>query len=133
MTNFFILKWIVLSFGAFIILAGFIMLFVPHKAQMFLRKFGSTNLINYTEITIRLIVSLALIGYADFSRLPKAFEVLGWFMFATSLILYLVPRKLHHRFSMKSADILKPVYFRLIAPIAFLLGGLIILNTIEAI
>jgi len=121
-------KWIITIFGVFIIFTGFIMLFKPKKARMILRKFGSTNFINYAEITIRLIVSISLILYSDLCKFPETFKILGWFMLITSLILYSVPRKLHHKFSMKSADILKPIYFRIISPFAFLFGGLIVYN-----
>lgn len=121
-------KWTTILFGVFIILVGFLMLFAPKKARAILRKAGSTNFINYAEITIRLIPAIAMILYADFSKLPIAFKIFGWIMVATSVILYIVPRKTHHRFSMKSADRLKPIYFQLISPFAMLLGGLIIYN-----
>ena len=123
-------KWTVLLFGAFIIFVGFIMLFAPKKARATLRKAGSTNFINYMEITIRLIIAVALILYADFCKFPEAFIIFGWFMLITSLILYIVPRKTHHNFSLKSAEILKPIYFQLISPFAFLFGGLIIFNVL---
>ncbi|QED38091.1 hypothetical protein FK178_10305 [Antarcticibacterium arcticum] len=123
-----IARWIVIFFGSFIILCGFIMLISPGKARSILRKAGSTNFINYAEITIRIIPAVALIVCAETSKFPEAFKIFGWIMLVTSLILYLVPRKLHHQFSMKSAAILKPFYFRLIAPFAFLLGVLIIYN-----
>lgn len=125
-----IAKWVVLLFGIFIILIGFLMLFKPNKARIALRKAGSTNFINYSEITIRIIPAVALILYANLSKFPEAFKIFGWFMLITSLILYIVPRKLHHKFSMKSADILIPIYFQLISPFAFLFGGLIIYNTL---
>jgi len=123
-------KWTVLLFGAFIIFVGFIMLFAPKKARATLRKAGSTNFINYMEITIRMIPEVALILYADFCKFPEAFKIFGWFMLITSLILYIVPRKTHHNFSLKSAEILKPIYFQLISPFAFLFGGLIIFNVL---
>jgi len=123
-------KWTVILFGVFIIFVGFIMLFVPNKARTTLRKAGSTNFINYTEITIRLFPAIALILYSDFSKFPEAFKIFGWFMLITSLILYIVPRKTHHNYSLKSADILKSIYFQLISPLAFLLGGFIIYNTL---
>lgn len=123
-----IAKWIVTLFGIFIIFSGFTMLFRPEKARATLRKAGSTNFINYAEITIRLLVSIAFILSSDVCISPEPFKILGWFMLVTSLILYAVPRKLHHNFSLKSADILKPTYFRLISPFAFLFGGLIIYN-----
>ncbi len=125
-----IAKWIVIMFGILIIFVGFLMLFAPKKARSTLRKAGSTNLINYSEITIRLIPALGLILYSDFSKFPESFKIFGWIILITSLILYLFPRKIHHKFSMKSADILKPIYFQLISPFAFLFGGLIIYNAL---
>ena len=121
-------KWIVICFGLFIIVAGVLMLFKPKKANTTLRKFASTNFINYTEITIRLVVGIAFIIYSDFVKFPEIFKIFGWFMLITALILYLVPRKLHHNFSTRSADIIKPFYFRLISPFAFVFGGWIIYN-----
>ncbi len=123
-------KWIVILFGIFIILAGLLMLLAPKKARQTLRKAGSTNLINYAEITIRMIPAITLILYSDFSKFPKFFKILGWFMLITSLILYIVPRKMHHNYSLKSADILKPIYFQLISPLSFLFGYLLIYSTV---
>ncbi|TLP80225.1 hypothetical protein [Maribacter sp. ACAM166] len=123
-------KWTVVLFGAFIIFVGFIMLFVPKKARATLRKAGSTDFINYMEITIRLIPAVALILYADFCKFPEVFKIFGWIMLSTSLILYILPRKKHHNFSLKSAEILKPICFQLISPLAFLFGGLIIFNVL---
>ena len=125
-----IAKWVVIFFGIFIIFIGFVMLINPIKARDTLRKAGSTNFINYAEITIRLIPALALILYSNYSKFPEAFKLFGWIMLITSLILYFVPRKFHHKFSMRSADILKPIYFRLISPFAFIFGILIIYNSI---
>lgn len=123
-----IAKWVVIFFGIFIIFIGLVMLINPIKARNILRKAGSTNFINYTEITLRLIPAIALILCSELSKFPIAFKIFGWIMLITSLILYVVPRKIHHKFSMKSADILKPFYFQLISPFAFLFGGLILYN-----
>lgn len=125
-----IAKWVVIFFGIFIIFIGFVMLIDPKKARSTLRKAGSTNFINYAEITLRLIPAVALILYSEFSKFPAAFNIFGWIMLITSVILYFVPPNVHNRFSMKSADILKPIYFRLISPFAFLFGALIIYNTL---
>jgi len=121
-----IAKWTVILFGVFIIFAGFLMLFAPAKARETLRKAGSTNFINYAEITIRMIPAIGLILYSDYSKYPDIFKIFGWFMLGTSLVLYFVPRKLHHSYSLKSADILKPLYFRMLSPFAFIFGSAII-------
>lgn len=125
-----IAKWIVILFGVFFISAGFLMLFAPEKARQFLRKAGSTNFINYAELTIRMIPGLGLILYSDFSKFPEAFNICGWFIIASSLILCLIPRQLHHNYSLKCATILKPLYFQLISPFSMLIGIVIIYCTI---
>lgn len=115
-------KWTVVLFGFFFIATGFLMLFAPQKAREILRKAGSTDLINYTEITVRMIPAIGLIVYAGYSRFPQVFHMVGWFMLGTSIVLYFVPRNLHHTYSLKSAEIIKPFYFQIISPFAMLIG-----------
>ncbi len=115
-------KYILICFGLFFILVGLLMFFSPKKANATLRKAGSTNFINYAEITIRMIPAIALVIYSNDSKYPEVFKILGWFMLGTSAVLYFVPRQLHHSFSVKAADILKPLYFQLISPFAMLIG-----------
>lgn len=119
-------KYIIILFGLFFIVMGFLMLFNPNKARAIVRKAGSTNLINYGEISIRMIPAIALIIYADLSKFPEAFKIFGWFMLMTSLILFFVPRQLHHNFSNNAADKLKPLYFQFISPFSFIIGIVII-------
>jgi hypothetical protein len=123
-------KWIVIVFGVFLIGADFLMLLNPKKTRSILQGAGSTNFINYAEITIRIIPAIGLIVYSDFSRYPFPFKLLGWFMFVTSIILYFIPRRMHHNFSLKSADILKPLYFQLLSPFSVLFGLAIIFNVL---
>lgn len=125
-----IAKWTLIVFGVFFIFVGGLMFFKPKTARATLRKAGSTNLINYGEITIRMIPATALIIFSDYSKYPEVFKIFGWFMFATSLILYFVPKKLHHGFSNKAADILKPLYFQMISPFSVLIGVMIIKSVV---
>lgn len=125
-----IAKWTLILFGVFFIFVGGLMLFKPKTARATLRKAGSTNLINYGEITIRMIPAAALIIYSEYSKYPDIFKIFGWFMLATSLVLYFVPKKLHHGFSNKAADILKPIYFQFISPLSVLIGVMIIKSVI---
>jgi hypothetical protein len=119
-------KYIVILFGIFIISAGGMMLIKPKTARSILRKAGSTNFINYAEITLRMLPAIGFILVANNSKFTDVFKLFGWFMLFTSLILYFVPRNLHHNFSNKCADLLKPLYFQFISPFAFLFGILII-------
>ncbi|MDP5139233.1 MAG: hypothetical protein NWP83_02040, partial [Spirosomaceae bacterium] len=70
-------KWIVTSFGVFFIFVAALMLFKPKTARATLRKAGSTNFINYAEITIRMIPAIGLILAADRSKFTNAFTVVG--------------------------------------------------------
>lgn len=125
-----IAKYTVIIFGIFLVLAGFLMLFAPKQAVAILRKAGSTNFINYAEITIRMIPAAALIIYAGFSMYPDILKILGWFMLITSLVLYFVPRRLHHQYSLKFATIIKPFYFQLISPFSMLFGAALIYSVV---
>ena len=123
-------KWTIILFGIFFICVGLLMLFNPKKANAILRKAGSTNFINYAEITIRIVPAVGLILSADISKFPDIFKIFGWFMLLTSLVLYFVPRQLHHNFSVKAAEILKPFYFQLISTLSFLIGTLLIYSVV---
>jgi hypothetical protein len=125
-----IAKYIVILFGVSLITVGVLMLLKPGKAREYLRKAGSTNLINYSEITIRMIPAAGLIIYSELSKYPEIFKLLGWFMIATSLVLYFVPRRLHHKYALWCADILKPTYTRLISPFSILFGYAIIYSVL---
>lgn len=115
-------KGTIILFGLFFILVGVLMFFAPQKARAILRKAGSTNFINYAEITLRIFPAVAMIVYADYSKLPFVFTVFGGFMLATSIILYFIPRNWHHKYSLKCADFLKPIYFQMIAPFSVAIG-----------
>jgi uncharacterized membrane protein YfcA len=119
-------KWITILFGLFFIAAGVLMLFAPKKANAILRKAGSTNVINYGEITLRLIPAVALILAAENAKYPEVFQIVGWFMLCTSVVLYFVPRQRHHNFSVRAAHILKPRLFQLISPFACAIGVFLI-------
>jgi uncharacterized membrane protein YfcA len=125
-----IAKYIVILFGGFLIWVGVLMLLAPVKAREYLRKAGSTNFINYFEITIRMIPAAGLVVYSEFSKYPEIFKLIGWFMIATSLVLYFVPRRIHHKYALWTADILTPTYIRLSSPFSILFGGGVIYSVL---
>lgn len=117
---------IVMLFGVFLIGVGVLMLLLPSKANAYLRKAGSTNLINYTEISIRMIPAAAMVVSADLSKYPEAFRLLGWFMIATSVVLFFVPRNMHHAYALRCADLLTPTLTRIVSPFSMLFGAAVI-------
>lgn len=115
-------KYIVQLFGLFFVAVGVLMLLKPTVARATLRKAGSTPFINYAEITLRILPAIGLILSAPVGRFPLILSTTGWFMIATSLVLYFIPRKMHHAFSNRAADFLKPLYFQFIAPFSMTIG-----------
>ena len=106
------------------------MLVNPVKARDILKKAGSTNFINYAEITIRMMPAAAMVVYAEYSRFPEVLKIVGWFMLVTSLILYFVPRRFHHNYALKSAEILNNNFIRFLSPISVIFGLAIIYSVI---
>lgn len=106
------------------------MLFQPEKIREILRKAGSTDLINYSELVLRMVVGLSLVCAADISKTEIFFQILGWFMLITSLILMLLPRTWHHIFPLRSAEVIKPYYFQLISPFSFVFGAVLIYSAV---
>ena len=125
-----IAKVLVIGFGVFLIGVGVLMLVNPKKTRDLITKAGSTNFINYFEITVRMIPAAALVVFAPHSKFPEVFSILGWFMIATSLVLYIVPRKYHHNYALKSAEILKPNFIRMLSPLSLAFGAWMIYGVI---
>ena len=124
-------KLIVIGFGLFIICAGFVMLIAPERAKQIVSKAGSTNLINYLEITIRVIPAIALVLYSDLSKYPAFYKAFGWIMLVTSLILLFVPRRMHHNYAFRCATVIQPFLFRIISLFAFGFGGFLIYGVMK--
>ncbi len=124
-----IAKFVIISFGVYFIAAGLFMAFRPQKARSILRKAGSTAFINYAELSIRMVPGIAFVVYAESAKYPFTFQLVGWFIIISSILLMILPRRLHHQFSNMAAEILKPIYFQLISPLSILIGVIIIYTT----
>ncbi len=87
-----------------------------------LRRFASTNLINYSELTLRLIAGLGLVGLAQHTDHARILQIGGGFLAVTAIILMLIPRKWHHAYALYWADKLRPWMARPCAPFSLILG-----------
>lgn len=105
---------------------GVLMALLPDKALRVLRLTASTRTINNSEQGLRLIGALALLLHSPASKLPQVFEIVGWFIILSSLVLLVLPLKWHFACAIWWADRLKPAAVRLVAPMSALAGiGLI--------
>jgi len=64
-----------------------------------LSKMASTNLINYSELGLRLLVGIGVVGLAPFTPYTKLLQICGGFLMVTAIILMLIPRRWHHAYA----------------------------------
>ncbi len=121
-----IARWVLLFFGLFLVAVGLYMIFAPRKVRAVIGKAASTPMIHYGELTIRLIPAAALVLYGDQTSYAMIFKALGWFMIATSMVLYFVPRRLHHQYALWCTSILNPIYVRMLSPLSMAFGAAVI-------
>lgn len=94
----FIAGGIVMGFALSLLALAWTIAFRPRRAERFLSLFASSAKAHYLEQALRLIVGLALLGFAPSMRWSTGFEILGWLITVTAIGLLLIPWRWHHRF-----------------------------------
>jgi hypothetical protein len=94
----------------------------PDDCLRWLNLFASTWRINLLELGSRAIAGLALLVRAPWSKLPTAFEVGGWFILISSLLLLAVPRRWHSAYAKWWAARMSPRFVRAMAPLTAIAG-----------
>lgn len=117
---------LVIVFGLWLIAVGVLAAARPRVALRFLGKAASTNLINYGELSLRLIAGAAFVLSAEVSRFPTVFLVFGWFVVASSIAMMLIPRRWHARYAVWWAGHLSPAAVRFAAPLSWAFGAFVI-------
>lgn len=115
-------RWVVVASGVWLIFVSGVMLARPGTALRYLGQMASTNVINYSEISLRLIWGLALIWYADLSKFPEFIRFVGLLLVGTSVALFLVPRKWHATYAAYWSKKLTMPLVRIFAPASLLFG-----------
>ena len=99
----------------------------PEKARTIIGKAGSTIVINYGELIVRLLIGISFVVSSKTNAYEQYFTIFGYFLIISALILMLTPMKIHHKFSTKAAETLKPIYLRICAPFSIAFGIWILL------
>jgi hypothetical protein len=86
-------------FGIFLIGLAVTGAFLPLKAGRFLEMFASSQRAHLLEQFLRLVVGAALIIFASEMWFSDLFNIFGWVIVVTTIILLLLPWRLHQRFS----------------------------------
>ena len=87
--------FIVLTSGAWLIGVAFLMAFKPRRFLDLLSLTAANWRINVIEQGLRLVAGLALIARGEASKLPTLFHLGGWFIVASSIVLLVIPLRLH--------------------------------------
>ena len=102
--------------GLWLVATALLMAFRPRRFLHLLSLTASSRRINNIEQGLRLLAGLALVIRAGASKLPALFEVGGWFIFTSSVILLVLPLRWHAAYAIWWSLKLKPWAVRAIAP-----------------
>lgn len=112
--------------GLYLVVLGTIALLFPNVTGKFLLGFAKTPARHYIELFTRLIVGASLVTSAKSVSYPLSFNIFGWLLVVTTLLMAFMPWKTHDRIARHS--VLKALpYLPLIGIISLLLGGLIMI------
>lgn len=77
----------------------------PKKLTVFLSGFAGSPSAHYLEIVLRSLTGVAFITLSPAVAFTRIFEVIGWVLLSTSVILVFVPWRQHRRFAERVAPL----------------------------
>lgn len=122
---------LVVAVALWLIVVAFLMALRPQYCVHLFEKM-SANLersnwrLQFTEQGLRVIAGAALIVRAPVSKLPLVFEVVGWLLVATSLLIMAVPIRWHGAYGRWWVKWLTPLVIRVFSPAPVAAGVVLI-------
>lgn len=116
---------VVVVSGLYLLGLGVLALTRPALASKFLLGFAGSARLHYLELLLRLIVGAAFLRRAPYLSVPEPFLLFGWLLILTTLVMFAVPWRWHHRFTQQAVPRALR-HLRLLA-IACMLAGLAVL------
>ncbi|MEW4449199.1 hypothetical protein [Qipengyuania sp. JC766] len=110
------------ALGLWLVVTGGFMAGCPHAALRTLRQTAATRRINNVEQGLRLLAGVALVLRATASKMPAIFEIAGWFIVLSSIVLLVIPLRWHSAYAIWWADRLPIVAVRAISPLSVMAG-----------
>lgn len=113
---------ILIAASIWLVAVGIAMAWRPATCIRLLGKMASTQRINLAEQALRGSAGAAMVVRAAHSKAPLLFEVAGWFIVATSILLIFLPLRWHAAFAIWWSQTLRPGAVRALSPVAAALG-----------
>lgn len=119
---------VVAAAGLWLVGVGFLMALRPRYCIQLFEKM-SANLersnwrLQFTEQGLRVLAGAALIVRAPASKLPLVFEVGGWLLVATSLLIMVAPIRWHGAYGRWLVGRMAPLAIRVLSPIPMMAGA----------
>ncbi|MCC7001828.1 MAG: hypothetical protein IT357_06710 [Gemmatimonadaceae bacterium] len=113
---------IVVTAALYLLALGGSALVRPAVARRFLSGHATTQPLHFLELALRIVAGAAFVVSAPRLALGDAVAVLGWVLVGTSLVLALVPWRLHQRFAAWSVP--QALEYLPLIGVASLAGGL---------
>ena len=79
--------------------------------------------LQFTEQGLRVLAGVALIVRAPVSKLPLVFEVAGWLLVATSLLIMVAPIRWHGAYGRWLVGRFAPLAIRVLSPVPMMAGA----------
>jgi hypothetical protein len=114
--------------GLWLVAVSLLMALWPRYCLQLLEKMAS-NLaasnwrLNLTEQGLRIVAGAALIVRAPLSKLPLAFEVAGWCIVISSLLILALPIRWHASYGHWLSGWLSPSVLRVLSPVPAIVGA----------
>lgn len=91
--------WLVCAAGCYLVALAVLSLVRPARVAQFLEAHASTPTAHYAELALRLAVGAAFVGAAPVMAGTVVFDAFGRVIIGTTLVLLVVPWRVHQRFA----------------------------------
>ncbi len=91
--------WVVAAAGLYFIALGVLCFLRPEATSRFLSAFASTARVHFLELSLRILVGVALVIVAAEMNFAELFRGFGGLLVGTTVVLAMVPWRLHRRFA----------------------------------
>ena len=116
---------VVLLGAAWLAVVGIVCLLLPERARAALARMGSNWRVQLGEHIPRAIAGGAMVLHAPLSKAPTVFEVAGWFILASSILILLLPMRWHNAYAVWWGQRIPLAAYRVLAMPTVGLGALL--------